>query len=89
MDEVVGQDDGVSPFRPSWIYGFNTRSINFLINFYHLVSPFRIPVISLFTLKDQLISFAGSMHVVIMDVKKKEQYVRIELGFFGVILIRL
>ena len=29
----------------------------------------------MFTLKDQFIAFAGSIHVVIMDIKKKEQHV--------------
>ena len=38
------------------------------------VSP-RLPVLSLFTLKDQFIAFAGSVHVVIMNLKKKEQHV--------------
>ena len=33
----------------------------------------RLPVLSLFTLKDQFIAFAGSVHVVIMNLKKKEQ----------------
>ena len=37
----------------------------------------RLPVLSLFTLKDQLIAFAGSLHVVMMDLKKKEQHVMI------------
>ena len=35
----------------------------------------RLPVLSLFTLKDQFIAFAGSVHVVIMNLKKKEQHV--------------
>ena len=39
-----------------------------------MVSP-RLPVLSLFTLKDQFIAFAGSVHVVIMNLKKKEQHV--------------
>ena len=34
-------------------------------------------MLSLFTLKDQFITFAGSVHVVIMDLKKKEQHVMI------------
>ena len=38
------------------------------------MSP-RLPVLSLFTLKDQFIAFAGSVHVVIMNLKKKEQHV--------------
>ena len=32
-------------------------------------------MLSLFTLKDHFITFAGSVHVVIMDLKKKEQHV--------------
>ena len=39
------------------------------------ICSFRLPVHSLFTLKDQFIAFAGSIHVVIMDIKKKEQHV--------------
>ena len=35
----------------------------------------RLPVLSLYTLKEQIIAFAGSIHVVIMDVAKKEQQV--------------
>ena len=45
----------------------------------------RLPVLSLFTLKDQFIAFAGSVHVVIMNLKKKEQHVdnsdKIKLNF--------
>lgn len=36
---------------------------------------FRIPVHCLYTLREHLIAFAGAHHVVVMDVKKKEQYV--------------
>ena len=43
-------------------------------------STFRLPVLSLFTLKDQLIAFAGSLHVVMMDLKKKEQHVMITVS---------
>ena len=32
-------------------------------------------MLSLYTLKDQIIAFAGSIHVIIMDVAKKEQQV--------------
>ena len=41
----------------------------------------RLPVLSLFTLKEQIIAFAGSIHVVIMDIKRKEQNVIIHRFF--------
>lgn len=42
----------------------------------------RLPVLSLFTLKEQIIAFAGSIHVVIMDIKRKEQNVIIHRFIF-------
>ena len=58
LDEVDA-DTEVSPFRPSWMYGFNTK----------------LPVLSLYTLKEQMMVMAGSNHVVLMNVKKKEQFI--------------
>ena len=45
--------------------------------YYYLTHCFlpRIPVHNLYTLRDHLIAFAGSHHVVIMDIKKREQHV--------------
>ena len=48
----------------------------------YVLLVFRLPVHSLFTLKDQFIAFAGSIHVVIMDIKKKEQHVGYRVKIF-------
>ena len=39
----------------------------------------RIPVHNLYTLRDYLIAFAGSHHMVIMDIKKREQHVGLSM----------
>ena len=72
LDECLHPDMAVtSPFRPAWLYGFNSR----------------LPVLSLFTLKDQFIAFAGSVHVVIMNLKKKEQHVILKKQWNAILLL--
>ena len=49
LDEVADPDLAPpSPFRPAWMYGYNPR----------------LPVLSLYTTKEQRIAFAGCQHVV-------------------------
>ena len=59
MEEYIDPQLTASPFRPSWLYGYNSK----------------VPVHCLYTLREHLLAFAGAHHVVIMDVKKAEQEV--------------
>ena len=54
-----------------------------------LYSVPRIPVHNLYTLRDHLIAFAGSHHVVIMDIKKREQHVCLSMVIHVLMLTQI